>query len=271
MKKLLTVEDLRVSLRAEQRELVRGISFSVDAGKSLVLLGQSGSGKTMTCRSIMGLLDAKRFMVTGSVLYNEKEILTMKKRERCMLYGGDISFVPQNPMTVLDPSMRIGKQMCETLVLHKKVTKSESVRIARQTLKRAGLQSVDTILRSYPYTLSGGMLQRVIIAMAHMTQAKLILADEPTTALDVVHRNETIDTFTTLRNAGAAIFMVTHDFSAASQLGGELCIMKEGELIEYGQTKQVLRSPQNEYTRVLIEASSLSQRLTKGEPDECLK
>lgn len=271
MKKLLTVEDLRISLCAEQKELVKGISFSVDAGESLVLLGQSGSGKTMTCRSIMGLLDAKRFTVTGSVLYAEREILAMKKREQCMLYGGDISFVPQNPMTALDPSMRIGKQMCETLALHKKVTKAGALCIVGQALNRAGLQDAGSILNSYPYTLSGGMLQRVIIAMALMTQAKLILADEPTTALDVVHRNETMDAFATLRNAGAAIFMVTHDFSAASQLGGELCIMKEGELIERRQTEQVLDNPRNEYTKALIEASSLSQRLAKGETDRCLK
>lgn len=264
MKKILTVEKLSISLNADKKKLVENVSFAVGAGKSLTLLGQSGSGKTMTCRAIMGLLDTKRFAVTGSVIYEGKEILTMGKREKCLLYGSDISFVPQNPMTALDPSMRIGKQMRETLALHKKVTKAEAEYIMRQALDRTGLQSSDTILHSYPHMLSGGMLQRVIIAMALMTQAKLIIADEPTTALDVVHRNQTMDTFVQLRDIGVAILMVTHDFSAASQLGGELCIMKDGEFVEYGQVERVLQSPQNEYTKALIEASSLSQRLTKG-------
>lgn len=262
MSKLLSVENLHIKIIKENCNIVKGISFSIAAGDTLVLLGQSGSGKSMTCRAIMGLLDTKRFLLSGSVRYKNMELLDISKVEKRRIYGGEIAFVPQNPMTALDPSMKIESQMDETLNYHTNTNRKERKERIAESLHRAGLDDIKTVLNSYPYMLSGGMLQRVIIAMALMSEAKLIIADEPTTALDVVHRNETIDEFLRLKDQGIAIFMVTHDFAAASQLGGQLCIMNDGELVEQGALDEVLRQPGHDYTKALIAASSLSESST---------
>lgn len=260
----LCVKNLQITALGENRELVKGIDFSVSQGESVILLGQSGSGKTMTCRAVMGLLDPKKFSVKGKILSDDRDLLTMPLRERLGIYGGDIAFIPQNPMTALDPSVRIGRQMDETLALHGKASKSERKARILESLTQAGLPDGAEIYSAYPHMLSGGMLQRVLIAMTMMGQAKIVIADEPTTALDVIHRNETIDSFIRLRQNGTGIFMVTHDFSAAVQLGGRVMIMKEGNILERGQVKEVLSAPKADYTKALISASSLSRTRTGG-------
>ena len=259
MSELLKVQDLLVSLSKEKKILVDRISFSLNSGESLILLGQSGSGKTMTCRAIMDLLDKKRFGVTGSIKFEERELLTANRKEKQGIFGGNIALIPQNPMTALDPSMKVGKQMKETLALHSDAPKSQWRAIVKDALKSAGLEETERIYNSYPHTLSGGMLQRVTIAMALMMNSKLIIADEPTTALDVVHRKYTLETFMKLRKQGAAILMVTHDFAAAIGLGGKLMVMKDGQILEKGSVEKTLVKPQNSYTKALIQASSLSQ------------
>jgi len=228
------------------------------------LLGQSGSGKTMTCKAVMGLLDKTQFLVRGRIFYGTHELLNMSTREKQMLYGGEIALIPQNPMTALDPSMKIGNQMAETLCRHSGVSKNDCLPVLRDALCAAGLEAVDNVLNSFPHTLSGGMLQRVIIAMALMTHAKLIIADEPTTALDVVHRNATVEALSQMRSNGSSILMITHDFSVAAQLGGELAVMKEGRILESGTVGEILSHPQEDYTKALIEASALTQSVEKG-------
>lgn len=265
MKEILSVNNLSIKLKESSKEIVKGISFSICEGETLVLLGQSGSGKSMTCHSIMGLLDENHFLAAGNIGYHGKNILLLNKKEKLQLFGSEIAFIPQNPMTALDPSMRIGNQMDETLKLHSKMNKTDRKARIENALKEAGLTDIKKIITSYPYTLSGGMLQRVIIAMALMVNAKLIIADEPTTALDVVHRNETISQFVKLREAGVAVLMVTHDFAAASQLGGNLSIMKDGELIEQGLLCDVIKNPVHEYTKALLNASSLTSYNKKKE------
>lgn len=228
------------------------------------MLGQSGSGKTMTCKAVMGLLDKTQFLVRGRILYGTHELLTMSTREKRMLYGGEIALIPQNPMTALDPSMKIGNQMAETLCQHSSFSKHNCLPVLRDALRAAGLETADNVLNSFPHTLSGGMLQRVIIAMALMTHAKLIIADEPTTALDVVHRNATVEALSQMRSNGSAILMITHDFSVAAQLGGKLAVMKEGRILESGNVGAILSHPQEDYTKALIEASDLAQSVERG-------
>jgi len=255
----LTVNALSISTKKDLRPIVTDLSFSLSSGESLVLLGRSGCGKTMTCRAVMGLLDRRLFRAGGSILFDEIQLLHMKEGRRPELYGNRIAFIPQNPMTALDPSMRIGGQMDKHLRLHTKLDRKERRDCIRDALLRAGLTDTERVLRSFPHTLSGGMLQRVLIAMAVGTRSDLIVADEPTTALDVVHRNETVDAFLRLRESGAAVLFVTHDFAAALRLGGDVLILRDGAAVERGRTAEVYAAPETEYARALVKASALSK------------
>jgi len=255
---LLTVNELSVFVRETGEPIVRNASFSLEKGKSLVILGQSGSGKTMTCQTIMGTLNRRLFTTSGEIVFTGRELLSLHPQKQREIYGAQIALIPQNPMTALDPSARVGRQMRETLFLHtgrKGTDADERLVIA---LHQAGLGNPETVLRCYPYMLSGGMLQRVLIAMALMVDAELIVADEPTTALDAKHRSEAVDAFVRLREQGAAILFVTHDFAAADRMGGSLLVMKDGRIIERGAVSKVLSAPEHPYTRALIEASRLS-------------
>lgn len=260
MSVLLSTKQVSIALAKTQTILVKDISLELNDGESMVILGQSGSGKTMTCRAVMGLLDRKRFSVTGSILFEGTELLSCTYKQREKLYGGAIAMIPQNPMTALDPSMKVGKQMEETLTWHTGLKGRERTKRVEQALQEAGLQEVERVYTSYPHTLSGGMLQRVTIAMALMVQAKLVLADEPTTALDVAHRNAVIDTFIQLRSRGTAVLIVTHDFSVAAQMGGQVLVMKQGEVVERGEVRRLLAQPKAGYTKELLAAAQLSQR-----------
>ena len=255
----LIVSDLKVTLKKGAVELVKGLSFTLQGGSSLVLLGQSGCGKTMTCRAAMGLLDPRLFRTGGRILFDGTELLSLPERKRRDYYGKRIAFIPQNPMTALDPSVKIGSQMIESIRLHTDLRGAQCRERAMLSLAKAGLKDTDRIYRSRPDMLSGGMMQRVLIAMALGTDAELIIADEPTTALDVVHRNETVDLFVRLRQAGAAVLFVTHDFAAALRLGGNVLIMKDGAVIEHGQTSAVYDHPKSDYTKALVRASALSK------------
>lgn len=185
----LMIDHLSINLRSGTDNLVSEISFAIKEGESLILLGQSGSGKTMTCSAVLNLLDPKKFKVSGSVFFGETDLLNSSEKQRRGIYGNQIVYIPQNPMTALDPSMRIGRQMDETLRLHSDKSRQQRYNYILRLLHDVGLDDPDRVYRAYPHMLSGGMLQRVIIAMAMMLDAKFVLADEPTTALDVIHRN----------------------------------------------------------------------------------
>lgn len=260
MSTLLRVDHLHIEVKKDKRTVVEDVSFTLEEGEGLVILGQSGSGKTMSCHAIMGLLDPKHFQVDGEVLFDGKDILTSDKNERRKLCGGAVAMVPQNPMSAFDPSMRIGKQMEETLALHSGLKGRALRQKVREALLQAGLSDPEMICKSYPHTLSGGMLQRCLIAMTLMTQARVIIADEPTTALDVVHRNDTVNAFLRLQAQGAAILMITHDFAVARQFSGRLMVMKNGIVLEQGNTEEILEHPRTDYTKALWEASRLSEQ-----------
>ena len=255
---LLHIEDLSIALRKSGEPLIQNISLSLQNGHSLVVLGQSGSGKTLTCKTVTGILDRRCFKPSGKVLFDEQELLSMPSKRQRHIYGEQIALIPQNPMTALDPSVRVGRQMAETLRLHTGLTGKEAYARLESALQEAGLARAGEIMRSYPHTLSGGMLQRVLIAFALMVEAKLIVADEPTAALDVENRNATVDTMRRLRERGAAILLVTHDFAVASRMGGDLLVMKDGQAVEQGDVHEVLAAPTHAYTQALIRASRLS-------------
>ncbi len=261
----LIIKDLSICLKKDRKPLVRNLSFTLNCGESVVLLGQSGCGKTMTCHAVTGLLNPNVFLTEGSISFCGTELIGLPDRKRRSIYGCRIAFVPQNPMTALDPSMKIGKQMDETLRLHTDLNPEQRRQKILRALEEAGLSDALRVAASFPFHLSGGMLQRVLIAMALITDAGLILADEPTTALDVVHRNEIVDAFVKLRDRGAAILFVTHDFSAALRLGGNVIIMRDGEILETGKTRDVYASPGTDYTRALVKASALSKGETHAD------
>lgn len=256
-KKLLQVEHLSIALKNPYQELVKDISFSLEEAGAVILLGQSGSGKTMTCRAILGLLNSSAFQVNGEILFENRSLLQLKEKERALYYGSQIAFVPQNPMTALDPSRKIGVQMAEFLSLHRDLKKKEALSLYEQAMARAGLSDTKRILSSRPYQLSGGMLQRCLIALAIAGNAKLVIADEPTTALDAIHRDKAVEQFLHLQEQGSALLIVTHDFDVARHIGGHVLIMKEGRMVEQGSAKEVLQNPKAGYTRELIEAIHL--------------
>ena len=240
----LMIDHLSINLRSGTDNLVSEISFAIKEGESLILLGQSGSGKTMTCSAVLNLLDPKKFKVSGSVFFGETDLLNSSEKQRRGIYGNQIVYIPQNPMTALDPSMRIGRQMDETLRLHSDKSRQQRYNYILRLLHDVGLDDPDRVYRAYPHMLSGGMLQRVIIAMAMMLDAKFVLADEPTGSLDSKTSAEV--------------------FATALQLGGNVLVMKEGKIIESGEVQSVFDHTTEPYTRSLIEAYSLSCAFTKG-------
>ena len=258
-KKLLQVEHLSIALKNPYQDLVKDISFSLEEAGAVILLGQSGSGKTMTCRAILGLLNSSAFQVNGEIFFDNRSLLQLKEKERALYYGNKIAFIPQNPMTALDPSRKIGAQMAEFLNLHQDLKKKEALSLYEQALSRAGLTDTKRILSSRPYQLSGGMLQRCLIALAIAGNAKLVVADEPTTALDAIHRDKAVEQFLHLQEQGCALLLiVTHDFDVARHIGGHVLIMKEGRMVEQGSAQEVLQNPNSSVIpRELIEAIHL--------------
>ena len=257
MNKLLKVTNLSVFMGGTKAAIVRDVSFSMHKGQSLIILGQSGSGKTMTCKAILGIL-GRPFQATGSIDFSGVNLIKLTGRRRRSVYGSQIALIAQNPMTAFNPSARVGKQMEETLRIHTGLPHKQAKEKCLCALEQAGLVNGSTVFESYPHMLSGGMLQRVMIAMTLMTDARLVVADEPTTALDVAHRKEAVDSFIRLRERGTAILLVTHDLAVAARLGGHLLIMKDGEIVERGELAAVLASPRHPYTKTLISAARLS-------------
>ncbi|MFR2563019.1 MAG: ATP-binding cassette domain-containing protein [Anaeromassilibacillus sp.] len=254
-KKLLQVEHLSIALKNPYQDLVKDISFSLEEAGAVILLGQSGSGKTMTCRAILGLLNSSAFQVNGEILFENRSLLQLKEKERALYYGSRIAFVPQNPMTALDPSRKIGAQMAEFLRLHQDLEK-RGLSLYEQAMARAGLSDTKRILSSR-VSAFGRYAQRFFIALAIAGNAKLVIADEPTTALDAIHRDKAVEQFLQLQEQGCALLIVTHDFDVARHIGGHVLIMKEGRMVEQGSAKEVLQNPKAGYTRELIEAIHL--------------
>lgn len=249
---MFDIINLTVSLKSENRKIVDNISLEIDHGKSLIVLGQSGSGKTMIFRAVFGLLDKRRFDVGGEILFEKNDILRIKPKERRKIFGGTIAFIPQNPMTAFDPSVKIGKQLTETRKIH---GGTECKTDVLNALKKSGLNDPERVFGSYPFMLSGGMLQRAAFAAALMNSPKLIIADEPTTALDAEHKIAAIEALSEIRKSGTAIIMVTHDFVSAQRLGGNSVIMRNGKFVENGEINAIMSAPQNDYTKELISSA----------------
>ena len=249
---VLQVRDLRVVQRADGQPLVHGVSFTLAAGACLGIVGESGSGKTLTCRSIMGLLPPT-LAGRGSVLFNGIDLVHAPAEQMRQIRGSKIALVLQQPMTAFDPLYTIGGQFCETLAAHGAYSTAQAHALAVRLFGQVRLDAPHEILRSYPHELSGGMLQRCMIALALALEPQIIIADEPTTALDAETQFEVVQRFQDLRvQCNTAIIFVSHDLGVVQRLADTVLVMKDGCCVEYGPAQTVFNAPQHKYTQYLI-------------------
>lgn len=257
MATVLSVSDLKVRFKDEDctRFAVKGISFDINEGEIVGLVGESGSGKSVTAMSIGGLLAKERAEISGSITLDGKEIFNCSSKEMRSLQGDELGIVFQEPMSAMDPLIKVGKQVEEPLKIHKKMTKKERYYSAIKALSMAELDEPKEVYDKYPHELSGGMLQRAMIAGAIITNPKLLLADEPTTALDVVVQAQILDLLKRLNEKHKmAILFISHDLNVVRKICNRVIVMKQGEIVEMGDAESVFANPKHEYTRELIEA-----------------
>ena len=249
--KILEIKDERLSFFTPAGEVkaLNGVSFSMNQGDVLGIVGESGSGKSVTAYSIMGLTAYPGRLVGGTVWFNGHQIDKMTEKEFRKIRGNEVSIIFQDPMTSLNPVYTIGNQIVEVILLHTKKTKQEAWARARELLELVGINEPDRRLKQYPHELSGGMRQRVMIAIALACEPKLLIADEPTTALDVTIQAQILELMNDLRHKlGMSIIMITHDLGVVAQMCEKIAVMYAGHIVEYGTTDEIFYNPQHEYT-----------------------
>ena len=265
---LLTVEnlDIRFQLHEKTVHAVRNISFKVAKGETLALVGESGSGKSVTAMSLMRLLpeNTTRYGQDSRITFDGTSILDADEKTLRSLRGGRISFIFQEPMTSLNPFMKIGTQLMEALRVHNKtITRKAAHERILDLLNRVGIREAERRLKQYPHEFSGGQLQRIMIAMALLNEPALLIADEPTTALDVTIQAEILDLLHDLqKQMGMAIIFITHDLGLAEHYSETVCVMKDGEIVERGKIKQVFANPTHPYTAQLIHSDGINVHFT---------
>jgi peptide/nickel transport system ATP-binding protein len=244
---------------------VEDVSFSLAPGKILGLVGESGSGKSMTGFSIMDLVDPPGRVVAGRILLGEQDLRALAPEAMRQIRGKRIAMIFQDPMMTLNPVLRVDTQMIEAIQAHADVSRAAALARARDTLARVGIASPAERLTAYPHQFSGGMRQRVAIAIALLNRPDLIIADEPTTALDVTIQGQILFEMQQLaRESGTALIWITHDLSVIAGLADEICVMYAGRIVEHGSVDQVLDAPLHPYTHGLI--ASVPSRGRRGEP-----
>lgn len=257
MSELLHVAQLRTYFYTASGVVraVDGVSFKLDKGKTIGIVGESGSGKTVTANSLIRLLPPSGKIVSGAIKFNGKDILAMSQEELRMLRGSDVAMIFQDPMTSLDPVFQIGHQMVEMILAHKKVSPKQAYQMSVNALKEVGIPESEKRMRSYPHELSGGMCQRVIIAMAVCCAPKLLIADEPTTALDVTVQAQVLDLMKQLQKLhGTAIILVTHNLGVVWQICDTVMVMYAGNTVEYADTVELYKHPLHPYTWGLLDS-----------------
>jgi len=263
---LLDVRNLEVVFSSSGQPLraVEDVSFSVERGEVLALVGESGSGKSVTGFGIMGLVDKPGRIAGGQVLFDGVDLVTQSARDLQRMRGKRIAMIFQDPMMTLNPVLRISTQLMEAVQAHEKVSRAEARRRSRDVLAMVGIPSPEERLDAYPHQFSGGMRQRVAIAAAMLHKPELIIADEPTTALDVTIQAQILSQVQTLvRQQGTALIWITHDLAVASRLADSLAVMYAGRIVEQGPVAEVISSPRHPYTAGLI--GSVPSRNQHGE------
>jgi len=254
---LLAVEDLKISFRLPEKrrlEALKGVSFFIDKGEIYCMLGESGSGKSVTAKSIIRLLPPQAH-VEGRVCFKGSDLLSLPEREMRGIRGKEITIIFQEPMTSLNPTMKIGEQVAEVLMVHEGLSKREALERVVALFRELMIPQPEDRIHAYPHMLSGGMRQRVMIAMALISNPSLVLADEPTTALDVTVQAQILTLMKRLvKGKGTSLFFVTHDFGVASDMADRIGVLYKGVLVEEGTVEEIMSKPSHPYTIDLIKA-----------------
>jgi oligopeptide transport system ATP-binding protein len=240
---------------------VDGVSFEVSAGETLGIVGESGSGKSVTAYALMGLIPRPPGRIeSGTALFDGQDLLALPPRELRRVRGRDISMIFQDPMTTLNPYMTIGRQLIEPLRAHANVSRAEAIDRGKAMLREVGIQDTERRMNMYPHEFSGGMRQRVMIAMALITKPKLLIADEPTTALDVTVQAQILDLINRLReDLGMAVILITHDLGVVARTCDRVAVMYAGRMVETAEVEPLFAEPRHPYTRALLESMPASR------------
>ena len=259
---MLEIKDLHVRFHDADHEAVRGIDLTVADGEIMGLVGESGSGKTVTAMVVSGLMPHDRADVSGQVLLDGKDLLALTPAQMRKRQGCAISVVFQEPMSAMNPVMRVGPQVEEALRVHTDLSAQERRQRALQALRDVDLPNAEEVYQKYPHQMSGGMLQRAMIAAAIISRPKLLLADEPTTALDVTIQAQILELLRRLnREMGMSILFISHNLNVVRKLCTRVAVMEKGRIVETGDTQQVFYDPQADYTRRLIAAIPTRKKL----------
>lgn len=255
---LLHVENLHVSFHTQSGsvQVVRGVHFSLDKGETLAIVGESGSGKSVTAKTIMRLLPKHNTrVVDGTITYDGDDILRIPYRKMQSLRGAEISMIFQDPMTSLNPTMTIGKQLMEGVRKHQRATKGEARQRAVEMLRMVGIPNAEERMNAHPHQFSGGMRQRVVIAMALACNPKILIADEPTTALDVTVQAQILDLMKALQQqTGTGIILITHDLGVVANMAQKVAVMYAGQIVEMGPVEEIFYRPRHPYTWGLLKS-----------------
>ncbi len=255
---LLEIRHLSIQFRTHggQIHAVRDLSLAVRRGETLAIVGESGCGKSVTCNAIMGLLPRQTAKITqGEILFKGQNLLDLDTKAMRQLQGNRIAMIFQDPMTALNPTLTIGEQLTEGVIKHQNLTSDEARRKAEQMLSLVGIANPQERLGQYPHQLSGGMRQRVVIAIALMCEPELLIADEPTTALDVTIQAQILDLFSQIQAAtGIAIILITHDLGVVAQIANQVAVMYAGQCVESGSQRDIFYHPQHPYTQGLLQS-----------------
>lgn len=254
---ILQIENLCLEVQTPEgpRRVVDDVSLALSPGRTLALVGESGSGKSLTALSILRLLPAAVRKTAGRVLFDKRAISAMTSSELCRLRGGSIAMIFQEPLSSLNPVISVGSQVSESLQLHRGLRGSLARRRVIELFKRVGIAAPERRVDAFPHELSGGMRQRVMIAMALAGEPKVLLADEPTTALDATIQAQIVELLRDLQaETGLAVLFITHDLGLVAAIADDVCVMRAGRIVEQGTTEAVLQSPQHAYTQKLLAA-----------------
>lgn len=259
MGKLLEVNNLRVSYHTYAGEVqsVRGVTFDVEEGEALAIVGESGCGKSVTAKSIMGLIKkpAGEIKAGSEILYRGRNVLDFSKKEWSEYRGGESAIIFQDALAALNPTMTVGKQIAENLIMHKNMSKAEALKEAVNMLRLVGIPNPEARVKQYPHEFSGGMRQRVMIAIAFACDPKLLIADEPTTALDVTIQAQIMDLIKKLqKELNTAVILITHDLGVVANVAKRIVVMYSGKVVEKGNCDDIFYNPKHPYTLALLSA-----------------
>ena len=252
---ILDVKNLHITFEQPKvsKQILEDVSFSVKAGKCLVILGESGSGKSMTTKAILGLLN-RDFQISGSAIFEGKDLLQMGDGDLRTLRGSAIGMILQNPMTCFDPLYKIGNQIYETFDAHGIYPRNQYKEEAIKILDKMRIHDPEGVLQKFPHQLSGGMLQRVMIGIAMSMNPRLLICDEPTTAIDSITQYEIIKEFQRIKaESNVGMLFITHDVSVISHIADEVIVLNKGKLVDHGSFSDILKNPKDPYTKLLIE------------------